>query len=35
MGCVGERRGVYRVVVGGDEGKKHLENLNVNERIIF
>ena len=32
---IGERRGVYRVLVGKPEGKNHLENLGVDVRIIL
>ena len=32
---MGERRGVYRVLVGKPEGKNHLENLGVDVRIIL
>ena len=35
MGSMGERRGVYRVVGGSMKEREHLENLGVNERIIF
>ena len=31
----GERRGVYRVLVGKAEGKNHLEGLGVDGRIIL
>jgi len=32
---VGERRGVYRVLVGKPEGKNHLEDPGIDSRIIF
>jgi hypothetical protein len=32
---MGERRGVYRVLVGKPEGKKHLEDPGVDGRIIL
>jgi len=32
---MGERRGVYRVLVGKREGKNHLENLGVDEKILL
>jgi len=32
---IGERRGVYRVLVGKPEGKNHLEDTGVNGRIIL
>jgi len=32
---MGERRGVSRVVVGKPEGKNHLEDPGVDERIIL
>jgi hypothetical protein len=32
---MGERRGVYRVLVGKREGKNQLEDLSVNGRIIL
>jgi len=31
----GERRGVYRVLVGKPEGKNHLENRGVNGKILL
>jgi hypothetical protein len=31
---MGNRRGAYRVFVGGPEGRDHLEGLDVNGRII-
>jgi len=31
----GERRGVYRVLVGKPEGKNHLEDPGVDGRIIL
>jgi hypothetical protein len=30
-----ERRGVYRVLVGRSEGKNHLDDLGVNESMIY
>ena len=35
MGIMEERSGVYSVVVGNLKEREHLENLGVNERIIF
>jgi len=32
---MGERRGVYRVLVGKPEGKNHLEDPDVDGRIIL
>jgi hypothetical protein len=32
---MGERKGVYRVLVGKSEGKNHLEDPGVNGRIIL
>jgi hypothetical protein len=32
---VGEGRGVYRVLVGKPEGKRHWENLGVGGRITL
>ena len=32
---MGERRGVYRVLVGKSEGKNHLEDLGVDGKIIL
>jgi hypothetical protein len=32
---MGKRRGVYRVLVGKPEGKKHLEDQGVDKRIIL
>jgi hypothetical protein len=32
---MGERRGVYRVLVGKIEGKSHLEDSGVDGRIIL
>jgi hypothetical protein len=32
---VGDRRGVYRVLVGRPEGKSHLEDLGVDGKIIL
>jgi hypothetical protein len=32
---MGERRGVYRVLVGKPEGKNHLEDTGVDGRIIL
>ena len=31
---MGERRGVYRVLVGKPEGKNHLEDTGIDGRII-
>jgi len=31
---MGERRGVYRVLVGKPEGKNHLENPGVDGKIL-
>jgi hypothetical protein len=33
--CMGERRGVYRVLVGKSEGKSHLGDLRIEGRIIL
>ena len=33
--CTGDRRGAYRVFFGRSEGKNHLEDLNVDGRIIL
>jgi hypothetical protein len=30
-----ERRGAYRVLVGGPEGKSYLKDLDLNGRIIL
>ena len=35
MARMGERRGVYRVLVGKPEGKNHLEDLGVDGRITL
>jgi hypothetical protein len=35
VACVGERRGVYRVLVGKPEGKNYLEEPGVDGRIIL
>jgi len=32
---MGERRGIYMVLVGKPEGKNHLRDPGVNGRIIF
>jgi len=32
---VGERRGVYRILVGKPEGKNHLEDPGIDGRIIL
>jgi hypothetical protein len=32
---VGDRRGVYRVLVERPEGKRHLKDLGIDERIIL
>ena len=32
---MGDRRGVYRVLVGKSEGKNHLEDTGVDGRIIL
>jgi tRNA-dihydrouridine synthase len=32
---MGERKGVYRILVGKSEGKKHLEEPGVDGRIIL
>jgi hypothetical protein len=32
---MGERRGAYRVLVGRPEGKNHLEDLDIDGRIIL
>jgi hypothetical protein len=32
---MGDRRGAYRVLMGSPEGKKPLENLGVDGRIIL
>jgi hypothetical protein len=32
---VGEKRGAYRILVEKTEGKNRLEDLGINERIIF
>jgi len=34
-GTHGERRGAYRAWVGRTEGKDHLEDLDINWRIIL
>ena len=33
--CKGERRGVYRVLVGKPEGKSHLEDPGIDGSIIL
>jgi hypothetical protein len=33
--CVGERRNAYRVLVGKPEGRRHLEEPGIDERIIL
>jgi hypothetical protein len=33
--CMGDRRGAYRVLVGKPEGRDHLEDLGIDERIIL
>jgi len=35
VAIMGEKRGAYRVWVEKTEGKKHLEDLGINGRIIF
>ena len=35
VACMGERRSVYRVLVGKPEGKNHLEDPGVDGRIIL
>ena len=35
MARMGDRRGVYRVLVGNLEGKNHLEDLDADGRIIL
>ena len=32
---IGERRGIYRVLVGKPEGKNHLEDPGIDGRIIL
>jgi hypothetical protein len=32
---MGDRRGVYRVLIGRADGKNHLEDLGVDGRIIL
>jgi hypothetical protein len=32
---MGERRGLYRVLVGKPEGRKHLEDPDIDGRIIL
>jgi len=34
VACLGDRRDAYRVLVGGPEGRDHLEDLDVNGGII-
>jgi hypothetical protein len=35
VSCMGERRGVYRVLVGKPEGRNHLEDPGLDGRIIL
>jgi len=35
VACMGESRGVYRVLVGKTEGKNHLEDPGIEGRIIL
>ena len=35
VACIGGRRGPYRVLVGRPEGKNHLEDLDIDGRIIL
>jgi len=35
IACMGERRGVYRVLVGKPEGRNHLDDLVIGGRIIL
>ena len=35
VACMGERRGVYRVLVGKPEGKNHLGDPSIDGRIIL
>jgi hypothetical protein len=35
VACMGERRGVYRVLVGKPEEGDHLEDLSIDGRIIL
>ena len=35
VACMGDRRGVYRVLVGRGEGKSHLEDISVDGKIIL
>jgi hypothetical protein len=35
VACMGHRRGTYRVLVGRLEGKNHLEDLGIDERMIL
>jgi hypothetical protein len=35
VACVGERRSIYRVLVGKPEGKNHLEDPGVDGRVIL
>jgi hypothetical protein len=32
---LGERRGAYRVLVGKSEGENHLEDLDIDRRIVI
>jgi hypothetical protein len=33
--CIGERRGIYRVLVKIPEGKSHLEDIVIKVRVIL
>jgi hypothetical protein len=35
VACMGDRRGVYRVLVGRGEGKSHLEDIGIDGKIIL
>jgi hypothetical protein len=34
VACTGERRNAYMVLVGKPEGKRHLEDLSMDDRIL-
>jgi len=35
VACIGESRGVFRVLVGSPEGKSHLQDPDMDGRIIL
>jgi hypothetical protein len=35
MASIGDRRGVYRVLVGKPEGRNHWQDLGIDEKIVL